>query len=242
MELFTSQVAKIVGVHPNTVRLYEELSFISHVPRNNSGYRVFSERHVDEMLFARIIVPGPYPVDKNIVFQIINHYIKMDFETSLIYAKQYYDGVMNEKLKTHQALQILNSWNKNQIINHSVIADTRKEMSKLSSVPIETIRNWERCRILHSVKKNNRNTYTVYDYEKIMIIYILRKVKLSIQSIYAFFNNPQNEVPSDFFKEIYKNNDTICQTNEWIKFLDRHIEKSEKLIHQLKNKISNPPL
>jgi DNA-binding transcriptional MerR regulator len=50
--LRTSEIAKAVGVHPNTVRLYEEWGFLPPVRRNASGYRLFTEAHLDQMRLA----------------------------------------------------------------------------------------------------------------------------------------------------------------------------------------------
>ncbi len=242
MQYFTSQIAKMVGVHPNTVRLYEELHLISNVPRNKKGYRLFSERHIDEVKFARMIVPGPYPVDKSIVLRMIEYYTKQEYEMALSYAQHYYNEVIEERAKTDRALEILNTWKDNLVIDQAVMAATRKQMATLSKIPVETIRTWERSGLVTSVKNGNKNRYAAYEFEKIMIIYMLRKAGFSIQSLYMFFHNTQCKTPLEFFKEIYKDEETICQTNEWINFLDKHIEKAEKVIAVLKNKISNPPL
>lgn len=42
----TSEIAEIIGVHPNTVRLYEELGLIPKPGRLPNGYRVFTELHL----------------------------------------------------------------------------------------------------------------------------------------------------------------------------------------------------
>ncbi len=36
----TSEVAKIIGIHPNTVRLYEDLELIPKANRLSNGYRI----------------------------------------------------------------------------------------------------------------------------------------------------------------------------------------------------------
>jgi hypothetical protein len=59
--LRTSDVARAAGVHPNTVRLYEERGFLPPIPRNPSGYRLFTEAHVDQMRLARTALRGPWP-------------------------------------------------------------------------------------------------------------------------------------------------------------------------------------
>jgi DNA-binding transcriptional MerR regulator len=42
----TKEVADIIGVHPNTVRMYEDIGFISKPVRKKNGYRVFTGLHV----------------------------------------------------------------------------------------------------------------------------------------------------------------------------------------------------
>lgn len=39
----TSQIAAIAGIHPNTVRLYEEWGMISKPERQKNGYRIFTD-------------------------------------------------------------------------------------------------------------------------------------------------------------------------------------------------------
>lgn len=58
---YTSEIADAVGVHPNTVRLYETWEFLPTIPRSASGYRLFKEAHLDQMRLARTALEGPWP-------------------------------------------------------------------------------------------------------------------------------------------------------------------------------------
>lgn len=49
----TSKIAKIIGIHSNTVRLYENLELISKPKRLTNGYRVFDDFHIEQFKFAR---------------------------------------------------------------------------------------------------------------------------------------------------------------------------------------------
>ena len=49
----TSQVAAVVGIHPNTVRLYEQWGIIPKPERKPNGYRVFTDFHIDQIRLAR---------------------------------------------------------------------------------------------------------------------------------------------------------------------------------------------
>lgn len=49
----TSQVVALCGVHPNTVRLYEELGYIPPIPRTENGYRGYGEIHLEYVRLVR---------------------------------------------------------------------------------------------------------------------------------------------------------------------------------------------
>ena len=51
----TKEIAALVGVHPNTVRIYEEWGFISPVPRQANGYRIYSDIHLFQLKVARTL-------------------------------------------------------------------------------------------------------------------------------------------------------------------------------------------
>ncbi|MCF0198905.1 MAG: MerR family DNA-binding transcriptional regulator, partial [Bacteroidaceae bacterium] len=44
----TSEVAKMIGIHPNTVRLYEEWGLIPNAERKANGYRIFTDFHIEQ--------------------------------------------------------------------------------------------------------------------------------------------------------------------------------------------------
>lgn len=58
----TSDIARAVGVHPSTVRLYERWGFLPPIPRAPNGYRQYSPLHLEQMRLAlmamRITWPG----------------------------------------------------------------------------------------------------------------------------------------------------------------------------------------
>src|SRR5688500_8200968 len=49
----TLELAQLFRVHPNTVRLYEEWGYLPPIPRDPSGQRAFTEKHVEQMRLAR---------------------------------------------------------------------------------------------------------------------------------------------------------------------------------------------
>lgn len=49
----TSEVAAIIGIYPNTVRLYEKLDLIPKPERLSNGYRVFTDFHIEQCRLFR---------------------------------------------------------------------------------------------------------------------------------------------------------------------------------------------
>ena len=62
--LSASKIARIVGCHPNTVRMYEEWGLLPPVPRNSKGYRLYTQFHLDQMKLARMAFNTPFPGSK----------------------------------------------------------------------------------------------------------------------------------------------------------------------------------
>lgn len=50
----TSEVAKLVGFHPNTIRRYEEWKLIPKPQRAKNGYRIYNEYHVELIRTAKV--------------------------------------------------------------------------------------------------------------------------------------------------------------------------------------------
>lgn len=53
-EYRTAEVAAIIGIHPNTVRFYEDWGLISKPERKENGYRVFTDLHIQQIRLARV--------------------------------------------------------------------------------------------------------------------------------------------------------------------------------------------
>ena len=50
----TSDIAKMIGIHPNTVRFYEDMQLITRPERKENGYRVFTDLHIYQFKIARM--------------------------------------------------------------------------------------------------------------------------------------------------------------------------------------------
>lgn len=237
----TKQIADQLGVHPNTVRLYEKWGYISPVKRRPNGYRAYTEQHLEQLKIARIAFPGPYPVSSRPLYDMVQSYKSQEYSRALELAKVYRQAVHQELEKTNAALKILDQWHKNKYGSDKIIANSRKEFAALCQLSVETVRTWERNGIFQPQVSSSRcNKYSELNYEKVQIIRLLRKRGFSIASLAQVFSSKNNQIiPSQFLEEIYKNRETSYVADEWLHHLKQHIQRADQLIAIISKKITN---
>lgn len=230
----TNQIALVVNVHPNTVRLYEEWGYISPVQRKSNGYRIFTDKHLEEMKIARLAFPGPYPVSSKSLFKMMQEFIKESYAKALEYTKQYKNLVREEEKRSKETLRTLDQWHKGRYGTDKIIAIGRKKFAHLNGVSIETIRNWERNGLYEPTINSRRyKQYSELDYEKVQIIRLLRKTGFSIASLAKLFHSDQEHMPSYFLEKIYHNHETSYEADEWLKHLEEHINRADAIIDRI---------
>ena len=184
----TSEIAELSKVHPNTVRLYEELQFISPVPRKSNGYRVYSDLHLKQMKIARLAFRQEF-IQNNLrkkATKIVRLSGLEQFKESLRAAESYLAYLQTEYDYALKAIKTV----KNLLQNKSITDETysHKSVASMLQLTEETLRNWERNH-LFSVKRNaqNRRIYTERDLQKLIVIRTLRSAHFSITSIVHLF-------------------------------------------------------
>ena len=100
----TSDIAKALGVHVNTVRLYEEAGFLPPIPRGGNGYRQYSELHLEYARLVRLTLHWPYLGDKELIFQLLRNAAHQNFGTALEFAFQYLALIRMERTSTEAAI------------------------------------------------------------------------------------------------------------------------------------------
>ena len=58
--LRTSQIAKELGVHVNTIRLYEADGLLPAIPRAANGYRQYTAMHLEQARLVHLSLRWPY--------------------------------------------------------------------------------------------------------------------------------------------------------------------------------------
>lgn len=58
------EVCKKFDLTPDTLRYYEKVGLIGEVPRDTNGYRIFSERNLNEIYFSKVMRKAGIPVQR----------------------------------------------------------------------------------------------------------------------------------------------------------------------------------
>ena len=181
----TAEVAAIMGVHPNTVRLYERLGLIPAAERKENGYRVFTGRHLAQFRLARLAFR--VEVLQNGLRRQIVETIKTaaagDYAGASALARVYVRRVRRERAHAEEAAALAG-----QLLSGAPTAETaplrRKEVSAALAVSMDTLRNWEMNGLL-TVKRreNGYRVYTGEDVRRLKIIRALRCANYSLEAI-----------------------------------------------------------
>jgi DNA-binding transcriptional MerR regulator len=108
--LRTAELAAAVGVHPNTVRLYEKWGFLPPVPRDANGYRRFGREHLDALRLARTLLRAPFPGGKEPALAAVGRLVAGDPAGALAAAERYLANVLAERARAEEAATLVARW------------------------------------------------------------------------------------------------------------------------------------
>ena len=102
----TSEVARQIGIHPNTVRLYEECQLIPKPERRSNGYRIFTDQHIEQLKLARTLLSIEVLQNglRKIAIEIIKTAATGDFDLALQQTQIYLARVQTERRNAEEAL------------------------------------------------------------------------------------------------------------------------------------------
>jgi len=188
----TAQVAKIIGVHPNTVRFYENMKLLPAIPRTESGYRIFDDRHLEQLHLLRTafraeIISGSLRQE---VYEIVKTAATSHIDGAYQQTKRYLYHLEEERLRAEEAIRItLDLYEANPKTDEYAPYYGRPEVAKILGITTDVLRDWERNSLLH-VPRDSRGyrKYGSKEMNRLKIIRILRNANYSMMSILRMLN------------------------------------------------------
>jgi DNA-binding transcriptional MerR regulator len=243
--LRTSDLARAVGIHPNTVRLYVEWGLIPPVERSPSGYRRFTQRHLDCLRLGRLIYASAYPgrelrASSN---EIIQHAVADDWTGALEKAHEHLASVKAELKHADTAANLLEHWAQNTA-DASDGGDplSIREVSELLGVSHDVIRNWERNGLI-SVRRNSYNNYRLFgkkEIERLRIIRMLSHAGYSHMAMLRMFIELDKGNTRDLKKTLdtpREDEDIFTAADQWLTTLHVQENLAQQVIQFIEEQI-----
>ena len=231
----TTEVAKIIGIHSNTVRMYEEWGLIPQAERKSNGYRVFTDFHIEQLRLARIALKIEVLQNglRKKVVEIIKFSANRDFDKALMFAEEYRSQIQREKRNAEESIGIAKQILSGKSIEHTLFLK-RKEVSDYLDISMDTLRNWERNGLLQVKRKQHGyRAYTSDDIERLKMIRTLRLANYSLEAILRMLNalehNPQIDM-KQVLNTPQEDADIISVCDRLIVSLNDAEENAEKMI------------
>jgi DNA-binding transcriptional MerR regulator len=233
----TIDIARELGIHVNTVRLYEQIGLISDAPRTAKGYRIFSEKHLYQIKIARLIVHGIWPgkTIRRSCMKIVSAMKEWDLNAAYQYVRDYIETINEEYNKALTAVKILENWGNKVYASSSGKTYNRKQTAAIIGASPEVLRNWERRGLIKVPQKASKREYSSLEIERLRVIYVMlqsnyKMVEIS-ESLELYDEGIINEIPPDLQQKRDEYISTMC--SHWLEVYDNALGNAMKVINLL---------
>ncbi|WP_010267925.1 MerR family transcriptional regulator [Paenibacillus senegalensis] len=248
----TAEIAHRFGIHPNTVRLYEELGLIPRPERKANGYRVFTDFHVEQLKLARTALEVEVLQNglRKQAIAIIKASSAGNFDKAIHLTERYGQQIKTEQTNAEEAIAIAEKLLSGENQERSNARLTRRETADLLQISIDALRNWEMNGLL--TVKRKQNGYRVYsdqDIRRLKMIRALRCANYSLAAILRMLNALSRDPKADLRATIdtpEENDDVISVCDKLLTSLQVADTNARIILTQLeamkKQFATNPPL
>ena len=242
--LRTSDIAQAVGAHPNTVRLYEEWGFLPPVPRSPSGYRQFTQAHLDQMQFARTALHGGWP-GRNIrqsALALVRQAASGDLGGALEQAYHHLALVQAERAQAEAAAKLLKRWAQGAAADATTKSLQIGEAAQLLGVTIDILRNWERNGLIKTPRDPN-NGYRLYgaaEIGRLRVIRMLSRAGYSTMAILRMVLHLDQGKTGDLRQVLdtpRPDEDVYSAADRWLSTLAEQEKRARQMVKQLEKMI-----
>jgi DNA-binding transcriptional MerR regulator len=242
--LSTSVVAKKVGCHPNTVRLYEEWGYLPRIPRGSNNYRLFTNDHLDQMELAWTAFSGPYPgrTIKRSAYALVKTAANSDLGGALEMAYDHLALIRSEHVQAETAADLLDRWIHGKPADSTICPLRIGEAARLLNVTNDMLRNWENNGLIE-VPRDPRNGYRQYSAKEIgrlRVIRMLVKAGYSMMAILRMLLVLGEDMVEDVRKVLdtpREDEDIYTAADQWLSTLKDHTVRANWIINHLERMI-----
>ncbi len=202
-----------------------------------NGYRTYTPHHLEQMKFARLALPGPFPGGGTPVYAMVKAAARGDLRETRAQLDTYARNVQRESRRAHAALRELERWAQQPPRPGREVFVHRRAAAERIGCTVEALRTWERNGLARITR--DRHGYCRYDGVMISRLKIIRALRTAGYSIAAILRmlgeydtgNRQNlrhaiNTPSP-------DADIVYVTDYWLTTLGEHRRRVARLRRQL---------
>jgi DNA-binding transcriptional MerR regulator len=179
--LRTHHIAKALGVHVNSVRLYEERGYLPPIPRGQNGYREYTKLHFEQARLVHLTTSGSYVGDKTLLIDLVKSAANDDYGMAMELAYQYLARVRMERTYAEAAVEFLERWAAGHLMDSTRQKMHIRQAAKYLNVSVDMLRNWERNGLIE-IPRDVSNGYRLYG---TLEFGRLRVIRMLVQSGYS---------------------------------------------------------
>ncbi len=243
--LRTSDLARSAGIHPNTVRLYEQWGLIPAAERSPSGYRRFTRYHLDCLHLARMAYSGEFPGRglRHSATQVLFKAASGDLGGALELAYHHKALVQAEQAQAEVAAALLERWAQGTALDATSEALQIGQVARLLGVSVDMLRNWERNGLI-AVPRNPHNGFRRYgriEIGRLRVIRMLSRAGYSLMAILRMLTRLDAGRAGDLRQELdtpHPDEDVFSASDHWLSALVDHAQRATAMITHLETMLA----
>lgn len=238
--LKTSEVAKAAGLHPNTIRLYEEWGWLPSIPRTKSGYRQFTEYHIDQVRLVRFALQYTFlsgEIRKS-GQTVIRLGAQGDVAGAYVQAKKHLALIQVERVQAEAAVEVLERWVQGSSATFSGECLQIKQALSVLDISYDKLRNWERNGLIQ-IPRHPKNGYRLFgkaEMNRLKVIRALRRARYSMMAILRmliYLDQGQRDNLRQVLDTPSPEEDIIYATDRWLTKLEELEQQAVLMLDHL---------
>ena len=183
----TIDLAREAGLHVNTIRFYEEISFLTKPRRAPNNYRVYTDLQLEQVKFVRLALRAEVLQGglRKQVIRILRLCADCHFEEALRQTERYTAMLtrgIDLAVRAVDSVEAMLRQNEPPAIPPL----TRREAARALDITVDTLRNWELNGLVPI--RRMQDGYRIYDGTDLERLSILRTLRLANYSLSAILH------------------------------------------------------
>ncbi len=244
--LRTSDLARAVGVHPNTVRRYVDWGLLPPVERSPAGYRRFTQRHLDCLRLACLVYRNEYPgrAIRRSGVEIVRCAVAGDLGGALEQAYRHLSLVHAEQAHADAAARMLERWAQGAPLDATAQPLSIGAAAKALGATADMLRNWERNGLIRAPRdpQNGYRRYGAAEISRLRVIRMLSRAGYSLAAILRMLLQHDRGETGDLRRALdtpRPDEDVFSAADHWISTLQRHEAIAQEAIALLEKMIGS---